>query len=259
MAAAAFRVLENWRTPPRVAVMGDSITEGPNSEAGFLGYVDQLQERLGAGWEVTNYGEGGRTAGPGKPYRNEDKYRDALAAGFDVVLIALGTNDAAYKYWDGETFDAEIFVEAYKDLIGDVLAKAPKATVKGILLGKPPPITGRYDQWDRATIFDVLPGLIDDVRKWAEDAYPRPRRNLPFSGRPRNIHVAAAASPRRASAEDLHGTRHTRRYGVYVDDVDFFESLGGKTGDAPEESVRPGGNLLGLHEDDAHAPTHLGP
>ena len=38
-------------------------------------------------------------------------------------------------------------------------------------------------------------------------AWPRPRRDPP----PRNIHVPAAAAPRPASAEDLHGIPH-RRY-----------------------------------------------
>lgn len=76
----------------KVACVGNSITEGAGLEKT---YPQVLQELLGEGYEVRNFGVGGRTLlkKGNLPYRNEEKYKEALAWNPDVVIIKLGTND----------------------------------------------------------------------------------------------------------------------------------------------------------------------
>jgi len=83
--------------PVRVACVGDSITEGigtqnPKTDS----YPAKLQEILGVGWNVQNFGVGGRTM-----LRKADPFdhHPALGSGPDIVIIALGTNDSKTGIW----------------------------------------------------------------------------------------------------------------------------------------------------------------
>ncbi len=82
----------------KVACVGDSITEGfTSSNNSVYSYPARLQMMLGDGYEVKNYGLGGRTAGKetSSPYWNEAYYTESLNSNPDIVIIMLGTNDAA--------------------------------------------------------------------------------------------------------------------------------------------------------------------
>jgi len=80
----------------RIACVGDSITYG----AGIKGrvtksYPAQLQELLGATYNVGNFGVSGRTLlkKGDKPYWENKAYKNALDFKPDIVIIKLGTND----------------------------------------------------------------------------------------------------------------------------------------------------------------------
>lgn len=81
----------------RVACVGNSITYGMdivNREKNA--YPAQLQNMLGDGYEVMNFGHSGATLlkNGNNPYWKTREYADALASKPDIVLIKLGTNDS---------------------------------------------------------------------------------------------------------------------------------------------------------------------
>ena len=86
-----------------VACVGNSITEG----YGIWGdkkYPDHLQEMLGSGYTVTNFGKSsmtfaGETIKGGEnnaSYWKTEQFKAALASSPDIVVIELGTNDSKY-------------------------------------------------------------------------------------------------------------------------------------------------------------------
>ena len=104
-----------------IACIGDSITFG----AGVNGKRDKtwehfLNQRLGEGWQVINYGISGRTLQDegDYPYRRDKFYRISLRCRAEVYLILLGTNDAKPYNWDRERYERELkaFVREYVSL-----------------------------------------------------------------------------------------------------------------------------------------------
>ena len=86
----------------RVACIGNSITYGDGvADPGANSYPSQLQRILGDGWEVRNFGLGGRTLlrKGDAPYWNEPALAEAKTYAPDVVLIKLGTNDSKPQNW----------------------------------------------------------------------------------------------------------------------------------------------------------------
>lgn len=82
--------------PVRVACMGDSITAGYGLQKGEKAYPRVLQELLGRDYKVQAYGASGRTflKNGDMPYWKTQALSQAAAIEPDVVVIALGTNDA---------------------------------------------------------------------------------------------------------------------------------------------------------------------
>ena len=98
--------IDNRQVPPtdavRVACIGNSITDGFGIDmASQHGYPAQLQQLLGNGYLVKNFGVSSRTMlNKGDyPYMNEMAWRDALAFKPDIVVIKLGTNDSKPYNW----------------------------------------------------------------------------------------------------------------------------------------------------------------
>lgn len=123
-----FGNLANSSDPVRVACVGDSITESS-------GYPHELDKIIGVNYEVGNFGVGGSTVSlnSGKPYMSQTAFQDAKARHPDIVVIMLGTNDAAmstYQHIDN-------FVADYKKLIDEFQSLPSKPEV---WLVKPPPI-----------------------------------------------------------------------------------------------------------------------
>lgn len=86
--------------PLKVACVGDSITQGSGAGRG-MSYPSQLAELLGSGWEVGNFGVGGRTLlkKGDYPYWNENAFQKAREFEPDAVIIMLGTNDTKPQNW----------------------------------------------------------------------------------------------------------------------------------------------------------------
>ena len=105
----------------KVACIGDSITWGftlltPRKQS----YPALLQEMLGPGYEVRNFGHNDASArfDADTPYVKKKEYRESLAWNPDVVLLMLGTNDTKRRNWDPDIFrrDYRAIVESYQDL-----------------------------------------------------------------------------------------------------------------------------------------------
>lgn len=86
----------------KVACVGNSITFGSGIQNRDQdSYPSILGQLLGTGYEVKNFGIGGRTAlNKGDlPYMKEQIYKDALAYLPNIVVIKLGTNDSKPQNW----------------------------------------------------------------------------------------------------------------------------------------------------------------
>ena len=103
VAALAALVMASPSFSVNVACVGNSITEG----YGIWGdkkYPDHLQEMLGDGYTVTNFGVSSMTFAGEKikggdnnfSYWKTDKFKAALASSPNIVVIELGTNDSKY-------------------------------------------------------------------------------------------------------------------------------------------------------------------
>lgn len=96
----------------RVACIGNSITDGSGIDmAEVNGYPAKLQNLLGEGYNVRNFGVGGRTMlnKGDRPYMNELAWKDALAFNPDIAIIKLGTNDSKPENWQyGNEYAADM-------------------------------------------------------------------------------------------------------------------------------------------------------
>ena len=112
----------------RVACVGDSITAGTE-------YPVDLWQLLGSDYVVGNFGIGGATVslGTGSSWMNETGFEVAKRFQPEIVVIALGTNDANTNY---NVTNAD-FVHDYSVLIREFQALTSKPKVYLVL---PPPI-----------------------------------------------------------------------------------------------------------------------
>ena len=81
----------------KVACVGNSITEGVGAgDKELYSYPAQLQQLLGNGYRVRNYGKSGHTlmTKGDRPWIKTDKYRDVKQWKPAIVVIKLGTNDS---------------------------------------------------------------------------------------------------------------------------------------------------------------------
>jgi lysophospholipase L1-like esterase len=121
----------------KVACVGDSITAGAGlKNARDEAYPSQLAQKLGAEYEVRNFGVSGRTLlNHGDfPYAREKACQNALDWKADIVIIALGTNDSKPQ----NIKFAREFVADYKSLIGSF--RNANSAVR-IYVCLPPPVT----------------------------------------------------------------------------------------------------------------------
>ena len=100
-------------TARRVACVGNSITDGYGIDmADVQGYPAQLQQILGPGYCVRNFGVSGRTLlnHGDRPYMKEKAWAEAKAFNPDIVVVKLGTNDSKPRNWDkyGKEFAADL-------------------------------------------------------------------------------------------------------------------------------------------------------
>jgi len=143
--------------PVRVACVGDSITQGvgiqnPQKD----GYPAKLQEILGAGWTVQNFGVGGRTM-----IRKADPFdhHPALASSPDIVIIALGTNDAKAGIWASHKSE---FVADYVAMIKEFQALPSHPKVRACL--PPPAFPGNWGITEDVIRNEVIPAIKEAAK-----------------------------------------------------------------------------------------------
>lgn len=133
--------LDNLPTPKpeaiRVACIGNSITDGHGIDmATQHAYPALLQQKLGEGYWVKNFGVSARTMlnKGDHPYMNEMAWRDAVAFNPDIVIIKLGTNDSKPGNWQyGAEFKQDL-VQMITTLCPDLanLSKNKKKRAKAL-------------------------------------------------------------------------------------------------------------------------------
>ncbi len=149
----------------RVSCIGDSITYGyglANRET--ESYPTQLQNMLGAGYEVANFGKSGATLlrHGHRPYIDQDEFRQAMQWGpADYIVIHLGVNDTDPRDWPDYRDE---FVTDYLALIDTLLTTSPDAKVLIALLS---PIGASHHRFSSGTK-QWEDEIQDAIRKVAE-------------------------------------------------------------------------------------------
>ena len=138
-----------------ILCVGDSITYGQGASNALAAYPSQLQELLGDGYVVTNYGIAGRAAlkQSDAPIWEDIEYPYSLKGDIpDVVVLMLGTNDAKDSNWVHKAdYAADL-----KELIASYQALNPH--VKIILGTSPTLYTAQGSGLEDATLVnEVIP------------------------------------------------------------------------------------------------------
>ena len=147
----------------RVACVGDSVTYGfgiPNRSKNC--YPAALQDLLGDGYCVNNYGYSGRTLCllGDRPYRIENLCTKSREFSPDIVVLMLGANDSKPYNWNteigGEQAYPTLFESDLRDLISMYrdLPSNPKVYVVG-------PLPAYADKSGKVR-YDIQPDVIQN-------------------------------------------------------------------------------------------------
>ncbi|QBQ40949.1 sialate O-acetylesterase [Sphingobacterium psychroaquaticum] len=146
----------------KVACIGDSVTEGLGLDSPATNaYPAVLQEKIGAQFNVENFGHSGATLlrHGHRPYANTKQFRDALHFRADIAIIHLGLNDT-----DPRNFPhyRDQFVQDYLWLIDTLRTNNP--TLK-IYICKMSPIFTGHPRFSSSTFnwYHAIQDLIVDV------------------------------------------------------------------------------------------------
>ncbi|MGF1735952.1 GDSL-type esterase/lipase family protein [Photobacterium satsumensis] len=126
-----------------IACVGDSTTFGMNiKDRKNLSYPAQLQQLLGEGYVVGNFGANGataiRTTPKREPYITRDVYQQSLESQPDMVILTLGANDSKARFWNEQQYQKDLTL-----LLEEYLALTPI-----VLLGLPAPAFNQPGKWD---------------------------------------------------------------------------------------------------------------
>lgn len=132
----------------RVACIGNSITYGltlhdPATES----YPARLQQMLGEGYEVGNFGKSGTTLlrHGHRPYVAQEEWQRAKAFKPDIAVIHLGVNDTDPRNWP---YYRDEFVADYLAIIDTLRQINPACDIRVALLS---PITHRHPRFKSGT------------------------------------------------------------------------------------------------------------
>lgn len=142
----------------RVACVGNSITYGMTlADPATESYPAQLQQMLGDGYKVSNFGKYGYEVGNfGKsgatllrhghrPYIAQEEWAKAKAFKGDIAVIHLGVNDTDPRNWP---YYRDEFVSDYLALIDTLRQENPKCRIIIALLS---PITHNHPRFESGT------------------------------------------------------------------------------------------------------------
>ena len=112
--------------PVRVACVGNSITYGTGiADREHFSYPVQLQQMLGNGYVVGNFGKPGATLlyKGHRPYVEQPEFKEALRFKGDIAVIHLGINDTDPRNWPNYRDE---FVKDYLSIMDSLRAANPK-------------------------------------------------------------------------------------------------------------------------------------
>ena len=144
----------------RVACIGNSITHGSGIDMQEQrAYPAQLRMLLGSGYNVKNYGVGGRCmmSTSDRPYMQEQAWRDAKSFLPNIVVIKLGTNDSKDYQWNQQQYERD-----YQAML-DTLKALPSKPVIYLCT----PIKAFRDKWG-ITDSVITAGVIPTIQKVAK-------------------------------------------------------------------------------------------
>lgn len=147
-ASAAKRKSATKDRPIRVACIGNSITYGLGL-ANFQSdcYPSQLQQMLGSGYLVGNFGKSGTTLlrHGHRPYMEQTEFREAMNFRADIAVVHLGVNDTDPRNWPNY---GDEFVADYLALIDSLRSSSPNVR---ILIARMTPIGDRHPRFQSGT------------------------------------------------------------------------------------------------------------
>ncbi len=137
------------QTPPiKIACIGDSVTYGSAIEDRETNsYPAQLQQMLGDGYIVKNFGKPGATLlfKGHRPYVKQEEFTQALEFAGDIAIIHLGLNDTDPRNWPNYRDE---FIANYISLIDTLRHVNPKVR---IIIAKTSPITHKHKRFISGT------------------------------------------------------------------------------------------------------------
>lgn len=140
--------LSHADSPTKVACIGNSITygigtENPQAES----YPVQLQQLLGSGYLVGNFGKSGATLlnHGHRPYMKQSEFRKAMEFAGDIAVIHLGINDTDPRNWPNYRDE---FVRDYLALIDSCRKANPHCR---ILICRLTPVSHRHPRFESGT------------------------------------------------------------------------------------------------------------
>lgn len=134
--------------PVRVACVGNSITYGTGiTDREHFSYPVQLQQMLGNGYVVGNFGKPGATLlyKGHRPYVEQPEFKEALRFKGDIAVIHLGINDTDPRNWPNYRDE---FVKDYLSIIDSLRAANPKVR---FILARMTPIADRHPRFQSGT------------------------------------------------------------------------------------------------------------
>ncbi len=147
---AALSVSAKGKVSPvlRVACVGNSVTYGYGlSDREHTAYPVVLQQLLGKGFDVRNFGHSGATLlrHGHRPYTQLPEFRQAMDFKADLVVIHLGLNDTDPRNWPNY---GDEFIGDYRALIDSFRVANPKAKIWICLMT---PIFHRHSRFQSGT------------------------------------------------------------------------------------------------------------
>ena len=150
LAFAALSVSAKGKESPvlRVACVGNSVTYGYGlSDREHTAYPVVLQQLLGKGFDVRNFGHSGATLlrHGHRPYTQLPEFRQAMDFKADLVVIHLGLNDTDPRNWPNY---GDEFIGDYRALIDSFRVANPQAKIWICLMT---PIFHRHPRFQSGT------------------------------------------------------------------------------------------------------------
>jgi predicted alpha-1,6-mannanase (GH76 family)/lysophospholipase L1-like esterase len=198
-------------TPINIVCVGNSITEGYGNSSSYMAWPAQMGRLLGPKYSVLNCGVSGTTMGTesGVSYWDTGRYATAKAANPQILIMALGTNDADPWRWDQW---GGAFKQHYLDMIEEFRADGRNPIIFCTLA---PPIfpvaSSRQNSYIEEKLIPIVRNIAGELNAYLIDFHST-MRNSPEAF-PDNVHpndggaalLADIAAKRLLSVQTLKG------------------------------------------------------